>query len=130
MDFSWLYKGRGIDNSSTWYVGGLMIYEASDGERYKSEECYITDFNGQIHQVDPDFIFKSTGLFNSDGELIWEGDHLYIDYLDFSPEDGDFVVAWDQDKASFVASNELTLINFDQVFAVHSKVIYTAEDYM
>lgn len=130
MDFSWLYKGRSIENSSVWYIGGLMIYEKGAENRYKSEECYITDFDGNQHQVDPYFIYKSTGLFNADGELIWEGDHVHIDYLDFSPEDGDFVIAWDQEKAKFIASNEIQVISFDRVFANHSKVVYTAEDYV
>lgn len=130
MDFSWLYKGRSIENSSVWYVGGLVIYENGSSDRYKSEECYITDFTGIQHQVDPYFIYKSTGLFNANGELIWEGDHLHIDYLDFSPEDGDFVVTWDQNGAKFIASNEIQLINFDRVFAEHSMVISAAEDYV
>lgn len=128
MDFSWLYKGRDINNPNVWHVGGLVILNGTD--YYDSEECFITDFNGEKFQVDPYYIYKSTGLFNADGDLIWEGDYIQIDYLDFSPEDGNFLVAWDQNQARFIASNNNSLINFDKVFAAHSKVISESEDFV
>lgn len=91
----WMYRGicADFENKKQWVYGSLLIREEMG-----SEHCYIVNSQGNETNVFFSSVQQSTGYYDCEQKLIYEGDILKR----ANPAADDFcLVAWDEDEAGF-----------------------------
>lgn len=88
-------KAKEDDGRYKWIYGNLVVNAQEKGAKY-----YIDD-HGHIYEVFEDTIGQFTGLYDKDGDEIYEGDLLTLTIPDGSNRI--FKVVWGQEKREYKA---------------------------
>lgn len=135
-----LFKAKRLDNGE-WAYGDLMQHEESGrciigGIFAIGKYGYIdTDY----HEVDPETVCQFTGLTDSDGKKVFEGDVLnfgvdnertkWSGYIEFGNPNGNYSWGWQIVRMSGDRLNTDTLLWFDmENIGVRNKVIGNIHD--
>lgn len=103
-------KFRGMDINGNWYYGLLAYTESTALLPGGKTGWFISNKSGSpwTYQVRPETIGQCTGLKDTSGRLIYEGDLLLLD-----PDDPPALVVWDKDVAMFCLEQEDVCYTFD-----------------
>lgn len=96
------FRGKRLDNDE-WCYGSLLIW--ADGECIILEKS-DSSYDMWKREINPDTVGQFTGLYDREGNEIFEGDVVTgLEYADFhTGDDGNVnaVVVWDTEWASFM----------------------------
>lgn len=109
------FRGKRLDNGGWAYgdllqiVGGFVIYHGSHTDSTLIEDrpnLAVELYMDEVSPVHPDTVGQFTGLYDREGNEIFEGDVVTgLEYADFhTGDDGNVnaVVVWDTEWASFM----------------------------
>lgn len=97
-----IFRGKSVDNDR-WVYGSLEVNNISETTYIKS---WGYNHQGEIdcveYEVDPNTIGQYTGIENTNGEQIFDGDIVLVpQYARFPGECETGIVLWDDDSAMF-----------------------------
>lgn len=109
------FRGRSSKDNKTWFTGSFVSLD---------EEAYIEHYDGlrrvtEIYPVVPATVGQFTGLCDSDGREIYEGDIVQLDGWD-KPT----VVIWDDRSGMYIVDRDLIFSHVHKF----SKVIGNVHD--
>lgn len=130
-----LFRGKRTDNGewvSGYYVVRKRPYFKDKGvnlEHIIYNNMEIEDGNYKqfvdtimtTYVVDPKTIGQYTGVTDTNGRKIFEGDIVISDYIGYEDERG--VVQWDSDIAKFIITFSTFTIDFDNVYGRELEVV-------
>lgn len=103
-----LFRGKRVDNGE-WVQGYICRY----GWTGKEKDYIIPDYASALYtfKIDPETIGQYTGVTDTNGRKIFEGDII----LDSYDEDNG-KVEWDNDMAKFIITFPTFTVDFDNVY--------------
>lgn len=135
-----LFKGKRTDNGE-WVCGYYVLrkrpYFKNKGANLEHIICdnlVIDDFNDKqfvdtipiTYSVDPETVGQYTGLTDTNGNKIFDGDIVVSDYIDYEDERG--VIQWDSDIAKFIITFSTFTIDFDNVYGRELEIVGNVYD--
>ena len=132
-----LFRGKRIANGkwvSGYYVVRKRPYfkdKGADFEHIICDNLVIDDFNDKqfvdtipiTYSVDPETVGQYTGLTDTNGRKIFEGDIVWDSY------DEDYgKVEWDNDMAKFIITYSTFTVDFDSVYGEELEIVGNVYD--
>lgn len=135
-----LFRGKRVDNGE-WVYGYYVLrkrpyfkdkgvnleylicdnMEIEDGNYKQFVDTIMTTY-----VVNPETIGQYTGLTDTNGNKIFEGDIVIFNYIDYEDERG--VVQWDSDIAKFIITFSTFTIDFDNVYGRELEIVGNIRD--
>lgn len=116
------FKAKRLDNGE-WVKGDLIHSTSYVGISYPSDEFSDVPV---VHRVDPETVCQFTGMKDSKGNEIWEGD-LVNERYDLASIDNLYEVVYNIEEGNFAfkdidnADNYLSFVNLVDTFVVGNK---------
>lgn len=112
-----LFRGKRTDNGE-WIQG----YPCRYGWTGKEKDYIIPDYASALYtaEIDPETIGQYTGVTDTNGRKIFEGDIVWYDYKE---ERG--IIQWDNDTARFIItySTSTFTVDFDNVYGYELEIV-------